>query len=147
MATKRPRGMRDQPGSSPASASGRPGAGDAPDQPKKSTRKSVLPDGRVAPGRGPKKGAPNAGRPRSAFRDACRTILEREKLLDEAARMATKAAEDRDRLAAIKFLTSYAHGMPSQTVRTESVDLSALSDTQLERLAGGEDIEAVLARP
>jgi hypothetical protein len=147
MATKRPRGRRDQPESSPATPSGRRGSGDAPALPKKSTRKSALPDGRVAPGRGPKKGAPNAGRPRTAFRDACRAIIDRDELLKEVSRMATGSFEDRDRLAAIKFLTSYAHGMPSQTVRTETVDLSTLSDAQLERLAAGDDLAVVLARP
>ena len=91
-----------------------------------------LPDGRVAPGRGPKKGAANAGRPPIQFSQLCREIATRENLLEKAAAIAcgkegetvtlpdgvttVMLSKPAERLAATKLILAYGHGQPVQPV-------------------------------
>ena len=72
----------------------------------KSTAIAKLPDGRVAPGRGPRKGAPNAGRPPSEVRTLC--LLAFAERIPELVRIARKGLEESDRLRAIDLLGKYA---------------------------------------
>lgn len=84
-------------------------------------------------GRGPAKGAPNAGRPPDAWREACRQALADAKGLDVVKHMISgdileQLGTDRDgkpiygetrngdRLGAVKFLANYAEGMPTQPI-------------------------------
>ena len=76
-------------------------------RPKKSAKKSVkLPDGRVAAGRGPAKGAPNAGRPASEVKAAL--LAGFSNALPELLRLAASAKSEGDRVRALDVLGKYA---------------------------------------
>lgn len=96
----------------------------------KSERKSVrLPDGRVAPGRGPRKGAPNAGRPPDKFKEMCRDLASSADI-ERCARRVLKNPNHPAWLGALKWATEHGYGKPK-----ESIDLTS----------GGKSLEALLA--
>lgn len=88
-----------------------------------------------------------SGRRPTAIAVAAREICERYELLDVAARIATTAEKESDRLAAIRFLHEYGYGRPTQLVEHTGpeggpipLDLSRLKDRELAQL------ETLLAR-
>lgn len=104
---------------------------------------SRLPDGRVAPGRGPAKGAPNAGRPRLAVKALAAQAIEQHDLVGVVAKIAAGqigetlrdrngnelqvfATKPSERLAATKLLLAYAEGMPTQQVEVAGQGLQVV---------------------
>lgn len=66
-------------------------------------------------GRGPERGAPNAGRPPSAVTELCRRLLTRHRLIEKVKDIAVnRKGKASDRLAAIRLLLEYAEGKPIQ---------------------------------
>lgn len=90
--------------------------------------------GPQGPGRGPAKGAPNAGRPPSELREAIREACDRYHLTDILLGIVTadigeqftpqsgdtiySETKNSDRIAAAKLLMAYGYGQPTQTVDT-----------------------------
>jgi hypothetical protein len=96
---------------------------------KKSARKSVkLPDGRVAAGRGPAKGSPNAGRPPDEFRALMRSLVSREetvtrleqilsgkvRYIDDEGREAFAFVDSDTFLKALQYATDRGYGKAQQ---------------------------------
>ena len=75
---------------------------------------AVLPLGAHAGNTGGKPG--RSGRRPLDVTTAARHIVDRHKLLEEAARIATRGEKDTDRLAAIRLIFSYAFGQPKEQV-------------------------------
>lgn len=64
-------------------------------------------------GRGPKPGAPNAGRPPSEITELCRRLIRNHKLLETVILpIAQHADKATDRLAATRLLLEYGEGKP-----------------------------------
>lgn len=66
-------------------------------------------------GRGPKKGAPNAGRPRDDFKELCRQLASREKTVEQVA----KILADPDHpqfMRALAWATENGYGKAEQSV-------------------------------
>ncbi len=74
-----------------------------------------LPDGRVAPGRGPAVGSPNAGRPPDAWKALCRELASRDAVL-EAARRVLENPEHPAWLGAWKWLGEQGYGKATQQI-------------------------------
>jgi hypothetical protein len=88
-------------------------------RPKKSAVKSAvkkLPDGRVAPGRGPAKGAPNAGRPPEEWRERLRAMASREEVLEHVANVLLVGPEHPYFDKALDYATQYGYGKPKQEI-------------------------------
>lgn len=66
-------------------------------------------------GRGPKKGAPNAGRPPDQWKEECRKLVSRNEMLDRA-RAVLDNPEHPAWLGALKFLTEQGYGRAAQTL-------------------------------
>ena len=68
-------------------------------------------------GKGPKKGAPNAGRPPSAVVLACQELNTRLNLAEIVGQIAANpVAKHADRINAVKLVWSYGEGLPVQAV-------------------------------
>ena len=95
-------------------------------------------------GRGPKKGAPNAGRPRKAHVEWCQTVISDP--LVEAAALAVLRDSKHPLFANLwGKVADRAYGRAAGSDVTFPIDPSQLSDDQLQRIAQGEDPLAVLA--
>lgn len=83
---------------------------------------SRLPDGRVAPGRGPKRGAKNAGRPKGTYLDWLGELLDSD---DHRAEFEAQVKGRRSEKAfsfATKHAAAYKHGLPTQSVELTGKD-------------------------
>ena len=78
---------------------------------------SRLPDGRVAPGRGPAKGAPNAGRPRGTYREWLTALLERDDHQQVFEAALRGELGDKAFAFATKHAAAYGHGLPAVTIQ------------------------------
>ena len=68
-------------------------------------------------GRGPSKGAPNAGRPPDAFKEALRSLASRTDVLRRLETVLTsRRTSNSDFLAAYRFVTERAYGRPAQSI-------------------------------
>ena len=86
---------------------------------KPSPRSGVaLPVGNHLGNTGGKKG--RSGRKAFEITEAARVIFEEHKLLDAAANIAVTSERDSDRLAAMRFIASYAFGQPHEQVDVTS---------------------------
>lgn len=88
--------------------------------PEKSVRKSVkrakLADGRVAPGRGPGKGAPNAGRPPDAWRAALRALVDRPSVIAHIEDCLEAGPEHPFFGKALDYVTDHGYGKAASSV-------------------------------
>ncbi len=66
-------------------------------------------------GRGPKKGAPNAGRPPDAWKALCRELASSDELIEKA-KLVLRVPNHPAWLGAWKFLTEQGYGKPTQPV-------------------------------
>ena len=78
-------------------------------------------DPRRKPGRGPAKGAPNAGRPPNSFREFMRTLREDDATLRGAIATAARDPESRAFGHVLKLVSSYDEDGPDQRVTVESI--------------------------
>lgn len=80
-------------------------------------------------GRGPAKG--EGGRPSDEIKALCRELSDKHQLAEVLATIATaKDEQTKDRVAAIKLLWAYGHGMP-----TQHVDVTSRHEDALDLLA------------
>lgn len=80
----------------------------------KSRQKSLFkPGGAQGPGRGPEKGAPNAGRPPDKFKELCRELATGEKTVAQI-RLILKSKKDPQFMAALRWASEHGYGKPAQ---------------------------------
>ena len=72
-------------------------------------------------GRGPKRGAPNAGRPSDAFREMCRELVRREEVLKAVSKI-LKNSDHPLFMQALNWATNHGYGKPEQTVNAKVSD-------------------------
>ena len=108
-------------------------------------------------GRGPKPGAPNAGRPPSRVKALALALVEREDLIEVLGKIAVAELGEKwldkegeevygetkntDRIAAIKLLLAYGDGLPTQRQELTGADggpveTNVVTDSPRERLVG-----------
>lgn len=89
----------------------------------KSAHKSVgrpfVKGGDPRQGRGPAKGAPNAGRPPDLFRELCRELA---CSAEDAARIALADSKHPAFIGALKWATEHGYGRPAQTIQHTGPD-------------------------
>lgn len=78
--------------------------------------KSKLPDGRVAPGKGPAKGAPNAGRPPDEWRAELRAMASSAKVMEHVLGVLQEGPSHPYFDRALQYATDHGYGKPKQEV-------------------------------
>jgi hypothetical protein len=76
----------------------------------------------VRRGRGPRKGAPNAGRPPDAWRDALRALASRDAVLAHLDAVLTRGTADPMFFKALDYATEHGYGRASAAQPTGPVD-------------------------
>lgn len=95
-------------------------------------------------GRGPKKGAPNAGRPPKQYVEWCKTVLSN-KQTEAAVRKILRNAGHQQFSQLYGRIAERAYGRAGQADVTFPINPKDLTDEQLQRVAQGEDPILVLA--
>lgn len=93
----------------------------------KSRRKSQLHGVAVDPslrGKGPKKGAPNAGRPPDKFKEMCRALASSAEVEKEVHAILKEGSDNAMFLGALKWASEHGYGRPDQSVDLKSGGLS-----------------------
>ena len=75
-------------------------------------------------GRGPKKGAPNAGRPPDKFKQMCQALASSVEVEQRVAEILNRGSKDPMFLGALKWASEHGYGRPDQNVDVVSGGLS-----------------------
>lgn len=70
-------------------------------------------------GRGPKKGAPNAGRPPDAFKEMCRGLASSADVEREVRKIIKRGSKDPMFVQALRWASEHGYGKPAQAVTHE----------------------------
>jgi hypothetical protein len=108
------------------------------------TGKGFKPGPDARRGKGPKKGAPNAGRPRKDYLNWCERVLT-DPDVDAAVLTILRNPKHPQFASLYGKLAERAYGRPAGSEVTFPIDPRQLTDEQLQRIAQGEDPLLVLA--